>query len=491
MRLRSKLVNYLNPITHFGERKYSFFFPFFVNFLICFLSEWYALEIAKNPNSVGAYIIFVNVALIIYFSFRDGIRGGIVSSLFSVGYYFYVIQSRNYKGNQFTTAIETTIILGLLYIILASVIGWLRQKIDTLIEREANEKKRLRTIIQQLPVGVLITDSKGRVVQANKQVDAILGVKIPLGFMSGKDPALVSGEQDGKPVALIQSPLARTIATGKPVVGKEFMITRKDGKQVYVQLSATAIHNKKGKIIAAAEIINDITQQKELEARKDDFVNMASHELKTPVTSMKLYIDSLMKRVKEYDDERALKILMGIKNQTNRLQELVNDLLDVSRLQTGKLSLTKEQFRIDSLIIETIDGLQEAAGNRTIKFLGKRAMTVSADRFRISQVLTNLLTNAIKYSPESKDIIVRLNRDGSNVVVSVQDDGMGIAKEQQKKIFEKLYQVTDSKGKTFPGLGMGLYISKEIVKRHSGQIWVESEKGKGSTFYVSLPSEKK
>ena len=168
------------------------------------------------------------------------------------------------------------------------------------------------------------------------------------------------------------------------------------------------------------------------------------------------------------------------------MQKLVADLLDVSRLQTGKLLFNKEAFDLDTLLFETIEQLQGTT-KHVIVYKGKEKLLVEGDKFRIYQVLTNLLTNALKYSGESTQIQVRLQKVAGKAVISVKDFGIGIEKDQQKKIFERLYQVMDDTEKTFPGFGMGLYISKEIVKRHKGSIWVESEKGKGSTFYFSIP----
>ncbi|MEN9327435.1 MAG: hypothetical protein RI947_243 [Candidatus Parcubacteria bacterium] len=452
--------------------------------------ELYAYKIAQNPDAINMLAIVLFIGYIIYFAFREGIRGGFIATTVTVLYYVYIIYTRRHTGDQLITSIETVLVLTFLYLFMAGIIGWLKQTIDELIEKEADEKKRLQAIIQQLPVGVIITDNKGTIVQANKQVDYILDMKVPLGFAIGKE-ILVQSVQDGKPNGPPQLPLIQTLASGKPVVGQEFTIHHRNGKKVYVQVSASAIHNREGNIIAAASIISDITSQKEMEERKDDFLNMASHELKTPITSMKLYIDSLMVKIGKYKDNRATAILRNINTQTSRLQKLVNDLLDVSRLQTGKLSFSKEEFRLDELIEETIEILQGSTKKQSILFVKKTPITVSADRFRVYQVLTNLLTNAIKYSGEGTKVNIRLYKQEGSAVVEIQDFGIGIAKDQQKKIFERLYQVTDDKEKTFPGFGMGLYISKEIIKRHKGAIWVESEKEKGSHFYFSLPLGKK
>lgn len=468
---------------HLGEHKYPIVLPFVLMLAACGLLELISYTILPNPEAVGVYAIFVLVALIIYCAFRSGLRGGFIAAVMTLVYYGYIIYTHNYTGQQLRTSIETVIYLGVLYFLLAGIIGWLKQRIDTLIDREANEKRRLQSIIQQLPVGVVITDNNGKIEYANKQLEEIMGRPIKREFVVGKDTVLA--HHKGKVVGPNQWPLAYTLSTGRSVAGKEYTLQRADGKKIYLNISASPIHSRDGKVIAAASIINDVTQQKLLEERKDDFVNMASHELKTPITSMKLYVELLLKKLKK-TDEKTVSIVSSIKNQTERLQKLVNDLLDVSRLQTGKLTFNKERFKLDVLVEEIVDVLQ-ASTKHTILQEKKGSVFVYADRFRIYQVLTNLITNAIKYSPEGKHIRVRIKRTNGNVVVSVQDEGIGIASDQQKKIFHRLYQVVDDTENTFPGFGMGLFISKEIITRHRGKIWVESEKGRGSTFFFSLP----
>jgi PAS domain S-box-containing protein len=481
-----RLVRYLNPIPRLGLRKYSVWFPLLSSIAVTLLSELYSIEIARDPMAVGSYIIFVNVAMILYFSFRDGIRGGFLTSLVSILYYFYIIDTRDYSGDQLVTGIETTLVLAFLFFLLATIIGYLKQKIDTLIIREAEERRRLQSIIQQLPVGIVITDNKGQVEYTNKKLEAMIGRKLQKESVAGKN-LIIPYYYNGKSVDLANYPIARTITTGRDVSEHELVIQPVNGKKIFVQVNASLIHNREGRPIAAVSIIQDISEQKELEIRKDDFVNMASHELKTPITSMKLYIDLVLQRILKYNDDKTAYILTNLKSQTQRLQELVNDLLDVSRIQTGKLTFKKESFQLDDVIKETVEALQGTTGRQEIVFGRHKPIKVYADKFRIYQVLTNLLTNAIKYSPDKGVITVSAKTIKGAVIVSVKDQGIGIVKSEQKKIFDRLYQVTDPKEKTFPGLGMGLYISREIIKRHRGKIWVESEKAKGSTFYFTLP----
>jgi PAS domain S-box-containing protein len=493
-----KVRNYLNPIARLGIRSYSFWFPFIFMMSLSVLSEAFAYGILKDPNSVGVYAIFLFVAFIIYFSFRDGMQGGFIASAITILYYGYIIYTRHYTGQQLSSGIETTIILGVLYFIVAAIIGGLKQIIDKLIEREIDAKNlaeegqlRLQTILQQLPVGVLLVDIHGYKLEGNRQLEKILGKGIRTYLHTEDNYQSVHAIRGEKPLPPKDWPIVRALKKGEIVTAEEMEYIRNDKKRLFLRVNAAPIRNKNKEIIAAVSTLYDITQEKELELRKDDFVNMASHELKTPITSMKLYIDSLIYRLKKYEDERVLKSLNGIKNQTERLQDLVNDLLDVSRLQTGKLSFTKEEFRIDTQVEEIIEELQGITKQQKIILSKRSPIIVNADKFRIYQVLTNLITNAVKYSEEGKEIHLQVKRIEGKVIVSVKDFGIGIAKDQQIKIFDRLYQVTDSKEKTFPGFGMGLYISKEIIKRHHGNIWVDSEKGKGSTFYFTLPLAKK
>lgn len=436
---------------------------------------------------IGDYIIFFDVAFIIYFSFRDGIRGGLISAVISIFYYFYIIYTRHYTGEQLSSGIDTTIELSLIYFLLAIIIGWLKQTIDNLISREVNERIWLQTILEQLAVGVIITDNKGKVVQTNRQLERILGVNLPKGYIVGEEKPIIPSEENNQPVTPAQSPIAQAIKLNKQIVGREFEFYRKDKRKMNIQVNVSVIKNKKKKTIAAAAIITDITEQKQLENQKDDFLNMVSHELKTPITSLKMFIDLQKEQLKEKNPLKANYFNERIKDQAEKLRELTNDLLDVSRIQTNKLRFNKEEFDITDVISDTVEGIQGTTKKNEIVFKKSMGESVYGDQYRIYQVLVNLLSNAIKYSPTGKKIYIKVKKENKYAVVSVQDFGIGISKLQQQKIFDRLYQVTDPQEKTFPGLGLGLYIAKEIVERHNGKIWVKSIKGRGSTFYFSLP----
>ncbi len=243
--------------------------------------------------------------------------------------------------------------------------------------------------------------------------------------------------------------------------------------------------------------IEDITERQELEKQKDLFIGIASHELKTPVTTMKGYAQMLEKRLSQNGDSKDTYFIQEINKQTDRLTTLINDLLNVSKIQAGKLVLEKRRFDLNALVTKTVVDFQYVTETHQIIKEGEIKERVYGDQSRIEQVLSNLITNAIKYSPHADEqssstnkVIVRVWTDKSNAIVSVQDFGFGITKKDQTKVFERFYRTGDKKEMNVAGFGLGLYIAAEIVKGHHGKIWVESTKGKGSTFYFTLPLKK-
>lgn len=231
----------------------------------------------------------------------------------------------------------------------------------------------------------------------------------------------------------------------------------------------------------------DITERLESEKRKDEFIGVASHELKTPVTSLKAYAQLLHKRFERLGDTDSAKQLEKMNTQLDKLTSLIGDLLDVTKIETGKLLFHEATFDLEQLVLEVIEEMQRMTDRHEIQFVGK-GKSIYGDRERIGQVFVNFLTNAIKYSPKSDKIVVTLKQSSDTITCCVQDFGVGIPKEDKEKIFERFYRVSEVGQETYPGLGLGLFISSEIIRRHNGNIWVESERGKGSTFCFSLPA---
>lgn len=233
---------------------------------------------------------------------------------------------------------------------------------------------------------------------------------------------------------------------------------------------------------------NAIKTAEALLKQKDEFIGIASHELKTPVTSIKAYAQVLQSIFKARGNNQGEMFMQKLDAQVNRLTNLIRDLLDTTKISEGQLSLNPEQFDINHLIAENIADLQHISYQHRLVFTpGEDIPLIKADRERIGQVLTNLLSNAIKYSPDGGDIhIASLSREG-NMEVSIKDPGVGIPPDMKHKIFDRFFRVSDSKIRTFPGMGLGLYITAGIIHRHGGTISVESIPGEGSVFSFILP----
>jgi PAS domain S-box-containing protein len=261
-------------------------------------------------------------------------------------------------------------------------------------------------------------------------------------------------------------------------------------KVFYFKYSFTPLFDIEGNVYGvmntAANVTDLVTAQAEiraLNAKKDEFMSIASHELKTPVTSIKLYNQLLDRHT--IDDSSKLFIQKSAQ-QLSKLERLIGDLLDVSKINTGHLQYRFEPVNLEHIIYETIDSLRQEGSKHELELHSIGSAIIQGDKIRIEQVIYNLASNAIKYSPGGKKVQIALTIQNNNAVVSVKDEGIGISSEEAEKIFDRFYRVNDAT-KIFSGLGLGLFIATQIVEAHNGKLWVKSELGKGSTFYFSIP----
>ncbi len=267
----------------------------------------------------------------------------------------------------------------------------------------------------------------------------------------------------------------------------EVKITRPDESIRWIKTQGVIIFDASHKPVRMLGTILDITESKRDEIRKNDFIAMASHELKTPLTSLKAYIQLLEKKITKEGDPFINNALVKAGNQVNKMSDLVYGFLDLSRLESGKLQVKMQPFDVNELITEIITETLPVSYNHQIVFNPGKPIIINADSERIGQVVGNFLSNAIKYSPKESIITVSSRVLDNNVQVSVSDTGIGIRPKDQEKLFQRFYRVENENIKTISGFGIGLYLASEIIQRHKGKIWVESKEGEGSTFSFSLP----
>ena len=270
--------------------------------------------------------------------------------------------------------------------------------------------------------------------------------------------------------------------------GGEFQIRgkRADGFYRWHLIRLMPIRNEEGQMQLWVGTATDIEELKLLQQQKDDFISIASHELKTPITSLKASLQ-LLNRMKDNPSHVMLPNLIGQANKSlDKVSVLIQDLLNANKINEGQLHLNQTQFVI-SKVIEDCCHHVRTEGIYTIRTEGEIDIEVFADEGRIDQIVVNFVNNAVKYAPHSKEILIRIEKVNNMAKVSVIDKSPGISPEKIPHLFDRYYRV-DSSGSQYSGLGLGLYISAEIIKKHNGEIGVDSELGKGSTFWFTLPA---
>lgn len=366
------------------------------------------------------------------------------------------------------------------------IVEWIGTFNDVTQEKKAEETQSqiqfLAALTQSIPDAVIGTSLDRKIISWNKGAEEIYGWKAEEVIGKIAKDVLQTEFKMGEEVEW------REIFHKKGFWSGEVIQRRKDGTKRNIQVSIARVKDSEGNPLGGVGVNRDITLRKQLERQKDDFISMASHELKTPLTSIKVFVHLLEDAVKNISNPKIHRFLNRTTVQIERLTHLVNDLLDVTKMQSGKLDLQKEYFLMNSMIKDSIENIQPITNKHIILVKGKIRKKVYADRERISQVLINLLTNAVKYSPKAKKIVVEVQSKKNGVEVCVKDNGIGIPKEHLRKVFGRFYRVYDETDKTYGGLGMGLYIASEIINRHGGEIWVESRVNEGSSFYFTIPS---
>lgn len=346
-------------------------------------------------------------------------------------------------------------------------------------QRYQESQVRFRTVFEESTLGNKIISSDLKILQVNPAMVSLLG-------LDSKDEIIGSVILDYAPSECHQDwkfLQEKLWQHASPSFCLETCLKRKDGAKIWCQV--TSILFKDGGDSLGYTIIEDITEKHKLRLQKEEFISVASHELKTPVTSLQATIQILNKIVKEETviSDQLKKLATHAERHCKKLGHLIGDLLNTTRIEHGQLALNKNIFKISDLVDSCCSHLQ---GNHHLKFTGDHSLEVTADQNKIDQVLVNLFNNAVKYAPESEEIIIHVEKSGNFTKIAVTDSGPGIPPGSISRLFDRYYRV-DADKRQSSGLGLGLYISSEIIKRHNGTIGVESTVGLGSTFWFTLP----
>jgi len=365
-----------------------------------------------------------------------------------------------------------------------------RRRIEDLAWDAAQRASELETVIASIADGVIVTDAEGRIVLENAASRRLTGrAQSAVSFdLDAQVAEQGLRNPDGTSLPPDDLPLGRAVR-GETVTEQVLIVRRADtGEDRFLICSSAPVRAGSGAITGAVAVFRDITEMKQLDQMKDEFISIAAHELRTPLTAIKGYAELLDRRLSTQagreSDRRSLGV---IRKQTERLAGLVNEMLDVSRIEAGRLELNIEPFDLAALVGEVVGSMRISSDAHRLALAAEPGIEVQGDTARIEQVLINLISNAVTYAPEGGDVDIRAWAEGDAALVSVRDRGVGIAPDELPHLFDRFYRAPRAGVMRSGGMGLGLYICREIVARHGGTIRAESAEGAGSTFTFSLP----
>jgi two-component system phosphate regulon sensor histidine kinase PhoR len=348
-----------------------------------------------------------------------------------------------------------------------------------------SNQEQLARILETMAEGVVITDLKGDLTYANPMARKIMGINFDLDNSRYLlNPDWKTYDVDGKIILQENYPVAIAMRTGNPVYDYEIAIQPGTAEKFYISVNAAPVMGDESNIVGGIVTFMDVTNRRKAIQQKDDFISVASHELRTPVTSLKASLQLLEKLVDRPDAAMIPKLIMQANRSMNKMSILIEDLLNAAKMTEGQLHLKQRQVNITSLAEDCIDNLN--LSGFCINIESPENVEVYADPDKLEQVLTNFISNASKYAAETNEARVLIEDYQQHVKVSVIDHGPGIVAEKLPHIFERFYRV-DSNGIQYSGLGLGLYISAQIIEKHGGKIGADSIEGEGSTFWFTLP----
>jgi PAS domain S-box-containing protein len=348
-------------------------------------------------------------------------------------------------------------------------------------------------IFNSIGDGAISTDEFGRITRVNPVAQRLLQYSESDLLGEWFPKVIVAVSDDGEPLNLIERPITRAFLTGKTISETAQYRTR-SGDILPVSVSVSPILLE-GKPIGAIEVFRDVTLEREVDRMKSEFISLASHQLRTPLSTIKTYshmmVDGYMGEISN-PQRKALRTVIAA---TNRMNELISTLLNITRIESGTIAVTPRTLRIDKTVEEVIKELSLSANDKdiamTMSQIGKSPVTARTDSLILKEIVSNLVSNAIKYTPDEGSVHVEVKGRSKDVLVSVKDTGWGIPQFAQDQIFSKFFRANNIVQRETTGTGLGLYLVKGLLDRLQGTIWFESEEGIGTTFYFTIPKHMK
>lgn len=353
-----------------------------------------------------------------------------------------------------------------------------KQNMDIKMAEEASSK--LAAIVESSDDAIISQTLEGLITSWNKSAERMFGYTAE--EMIGQSILTLVPPED---VSEVQQILQR-LSKGERAQSFETQRITKEKRLLHVSVTISPVKDAEGNITGLSKISRDITEKKQEEIRKNDFIAIVSHELKTPLTSIKSYIQILLAIAKKEESDFSISALTKAESQVKKMTNMVHDFLILARLEGGSIQVNKETFELQPLIEELVSETPFLTSIHSVTFNKCPGIQINADREKIGQVLINLLSNAVKYSPQGGNIIVRTAINDGKIRISIIDEGVGINPADQKKLFSRFYRVKNEKVKNVSGFGIGLYLISEIINLHDSKIYVDSREGIGSTFYFDL-----
>lgn len=337
--------------------------------------------------------------------------------------------------------------------------------------------------------GAISTDEFGRITRVNPAAQRLLGYNEKELIGTWFPKKIIAVTLDDTPLNLIDRPITHAFLTGQPTTAKMYY-RRKNGQKIPVAVNVSPIILN-GKPLGAIEVFRDITLEQQIDRMKSEFISLASHQLRTPLSAIKTYTHMLADGYIGKLNAAQKQSLNTIIGATDRMNQLISTLLNITRIETGTIAVTLKSLKLDRILDEVVNELSLMADSKnivlTLVVRGKASTTIKTDSLIVKEVVTNLVSNAIKYTPEGGTVTIAIKPRLENIVVEVSDSGWGIPKAAQDQIFSKFFRAQNIVERETTGTGLGLYLVKGLLEALEGKIWFKSEEGAGTSFFFSLP----